>query len=205
MAFFRFFSNKVTGTGTSNPFHIRPLIGATIPLNSSFEYIINFYNPYNYSIDINEIFTSDENLIIELLSQKSQKTKIIRRFEHKDQWHLEPYETKSVIKINYLAYKLDRLHGFYCIKTNSNDTIISPVEINVVNQINLYSNVDLLELSPDGYIRSTAKPITVPVYVINNGITPVTITVRTFYKLNWKKKLFIYFRFNIKYVAYSSL
>lgn len=184
MAFFRFFSNKVTGTGTSNPFHIRPLIGATIPLNSSFEYIINFYNPYNYSIDINEIFTSDENLIIELLSQKSQKTKTIRRFEHKDQWHLEPYETKSVIKINYLAYKLDRLHGFYCIKTNSNDTIISPVEINVVNQINLYSNVDLLELSPDGYIRSTAKPITVPVYVINNGITPVTITVRTFYKLN---------------------
>ncbi|CAF4461293.1 unnamed protein product [Rotaria socialis] len=166
----------VTGIGTSNPFLIRPLIGATIPLNSTFEYIINFYNPYNYSLHINEIFTSDENLIIELLSYKTQKTKIIKSFEHIEHWHLKPYEKKPLVKINYLAYKLDRLHGFYCIKTNSNDTIIVPVEINVVNHLNIYSNVDLLELSSDGFIRSTARPITVPVYVINNGITPVTIT-----------------------------
>jgi hypothetical protein len=84
---------------------------------------------------------------------------------------------KPIIKINYLAYKLDRLRGFYCIKTNSNDTIIVPVEISVLNHLNIYSNVDILEFSPDGLIRSTARQITIPVYVINNGITPVTITV----------------------------
>ncbi|CAF3551098.1 unnamed protein product [Rotaria sordida] len=165
----------VNGIGVLNPFHIRPLIGATIPLNSTFEYTINFFNPYNYSIDINEIFTSDENLIIELLSYKNRKTKIIKTFEHHEQWHIEPYQRKSIIKINYLAYKLDRLHGFYCIKTNSNDTIIVPVEINVSNHLKLYSNVDQLEFSPDGLIRSTAKPVTIPVYVINNGLIPVTI------------------------------
>jgi hypothetical protein len=62
-------------------------------------------------------------------------------------------------------------------KTNSNDTIVVPVEISVLNQLNLYSNVDILEFSPDGLVRSTAKPISIPVYVINNGIKPVTITV----------------------------
>jgi hypothetical protein len=168
---------KVHGIGTINPFHIRPLIGATIPLNATFEYLIHFYNPYNYSIDINEIYTSDENLIIELLSYKNQKNKITKTFEHKEQWHIESYQIKPIIKINYLAYKLDRLHGFYCIKTNSNDTIVVPVEISVLNQLNLYSNVDILEFSPDGLVRSTAKPISIPVYVINNGIKPVTITV----------------------------
>jgi hypothetical protein len=168
---------KVNGIGTVNPFHLRPLIGATIPLNSTFEYTINFYNPYNYSIDINEIYTSDENLIIELLSYKNQKYKITKIFEHKEQWHLEPYRIKPIVKINYLAHKLDRLHGFYCIKTNSNDTIIVPVEINVSDRENLYSNVDLIEFSAHGLIHSTARPITVPVYVINNGLNPVIITV----------------------------
>ncbi|CAF3697659.1 unnamed protein product [Adineta steineri] len=165
----------VNGIGTISLFHLRPLIGATIPLNSTFEYIIHFYNPYNYSIDINEIYTSDENLIIELLSYKQQRNKIIKTFEHKDQWHLEPYQVKPIIKINYFAYKLERLHGFYCIKTNSNDTIIVPVEINVANHLSLYSNVDLLEFTPDNLIRSTARPVTIPVYVINNGREPVTI------------------------------
>ncbi|UJR33639.1 hypothetical protein I4U23_021073 [Adineta vaga] len=166
----------VNGIGTFSPFHLRPLIGATIPLNSTFDYTIHIYNPYNYSIDINEIYTSDENLIIELLSYKQQRTKIVKSFQHQEQWHLKPYEVKPIIKINYFAYNLERLHGFCCIKTNSNDTIIIPVEINVSDQINLYSNVDILEFSSENFIRSTAKPITIPVYVINNRKNPVTIT-----------------------------
>ncbi len=146
-------------------------------MNSTFEYITHFYNPYNYSIDINEIYTSDENLIIELFSYKKQRNKIIKTFEHEEQWHIEPYQMKPIIKINYFAYKLERLHGFYCIKTNSNDTVIVPVEINVSNHFNLYSNIDILEFAPNSLIRSTARPVTVPVYVINNGINPVTIIV----------------------------
>ncbi|CAF0749813.1 unnamed protein product [Adineta ricciae] len=166
----------VNGIGTLSPFHIRPLIGANIPLNSTFEYTVHFYNPYNHSIDINEIFTSDENLFIELLSYKQQRNKIVKSFEHQQQWHMKPYEVKPIIKINYYAYKLERLHGFYCIKTNSNDTIVVPVEINVSDEQSLYSNVDILEFSPENFIRSTARPIRIPIYVINNGKTPVTIT-----------------------------
>ena len=56
---------QVNGIGVLNPFRIRPMIGAIVPFNGTFEYILHFYNPYNYSLDINEIYTSDENLIIE--------------------------------------------------------------------------------------------------------------------------------------------
>ena len=153
------------------------MIGATIPLNATFEYSIHVYNPYNYSIDINEIFTSDENLILELLSRKSLATKLSKTVEQEEQWHLQPYETKPIVKINYLAHKLARLHGFYCIKTSSNDTMIVPVEINVSNQENLYSNVDMLEFNPDGLVRTAVRQITIPVYTINNGLYPVTLTV----------------------------
>jgi hypothetical protein len=55
--------------------------------------------------------------------------------------------------------------------------IIVPVEINVLDHPNLYSNVDLLEFSSHGLIHSTARPITIPIYVINSGLNPVTITV----------------------------
>lgn len=186
--FFSFFL-KVSGVGTTNPFQIRPLIGATIPLNSTFEYLIHFYNPFNYSIDINEIYTSDENLIIELISYKNQKNKITKTFEYQEQWHVEPYRTKPIVKIYYLAHKLDRLHGFYCIKTNSNETIIVPVEINVSDQESIYSNVDIIEFSTNGVVHSSARSVTVPVHVINNGQHPVTVTVRSIFF--WKFSSFL--------------
>lgn len=150
-------------------------------MNSTFEYLIHFYNPFNYSIDINEIYTSDENLIIELISYKNQKNKITKTFEYQEQWHVEPYRTKPIVKIYYLAHKLDRLHGFYCIKTNSNETIIVPVEINVSDQESIYSNVDIIEFSTNGVVHSSARSVTVPVHVINNGQHPVTVTVRSIF------------------------
>ena len=153
------------------------MTGTTIPLNSTFEYTIHFHNPHNHSIKINEIYTSDENLIIELVSHRNYRNHIKNNFEINDQWRLEPYETKAIAKIHYIANKLDRLHGFYCIKTNLNDTIIVPVEINVDDSVGLYSNVDQLQFSPDGFVQSISKPISVPIYVINNGNQPVTITV----------------------------
>ena len=170
-------SFKVNGIGIQNPFHVRPLVGATVPLNSTYEYLVHFYNPYNYSIDINEIYTSDENLIIELFSIKTQKNKITKNFDHHDKWHLEPYRMRPIVKLNYFAHKLDRLHGFYCIKTNTNDTIIVPVEINVSDRENLYSNVDFIEFSWHGFVHSSATTLSIPVYVVNNGLHPVTITV----------------------------
>ncbi len=126
---------------------------------------------------INEIYTSDENLIIELLSHKNFKNRLTKIFSYHEQWYLKPYETKSIIKINYFAYKLNQLNGFICLKTNFSEKIILPVEINVLNRSGLYSNVDLLEFATERFIRSVIKSIKIPVYVFNYGLDPVMITV----------------------------
>ena len=168
---------KVYGKGLSNPFRLRSLISATIPLNATFEYTIDFYNPYNYSIDINEIYTSDENLNIDLLSKRNIRNKITKNLEFYEQWHLKPYEVKSVIKIKYWAFELNHFHGFVCIQTNATDFILLPVKINVSNHPRIYSNVDLLEFSANSYIHSTMKPITRPIYIFNNDLDPLLISV----------------------------
>ncbi|CAF4343186.1 unnamed protein product, partial [Rotaria sordida] len=99
-----------------------------------------------------------------------------KTFEHYEQWHLKPYEIKPIIKINYFAYKLNKLQGYVCIKTNFSDIIIIPVEINVLNRSGLYSNVDLLEFTDHRFILSSTQPITIPLYVFNNGLNPIMIT-----------------------------
>lgn len=95
-----------------------------------------------------------------------------------------------------MAYKTDRLHGFYCIKTNRNDTIIVPVEINVADNLGLYSNVDTLEFTTDGYVRSMDEAITVPIYVTNNGNDPVIISVSKLAKVeeNYRASQNLFFR-----------
>lgn len=146
-------------------------------MNSTYEYIIEFYNPHSYALEINEIYTSDENLIIEFLSTKNIKNRIAKQFEYHEQWYLKPYEIKAIIKINYFAYKLNKQYGYVCIKTNFSDIIIIPVEINVSNKPGLYSNVDLLEFIAAKYLHSFAKSITIPVYAFNNGLNTMLITV----------------------------
>jgi hypothetical protein len=182
---------KISGIGKLNPFRLRPLINIEIPINSTYEYIIQFYNPYNYPLNINEIYTSDENLIIELLSNKNPKNRLTKISPYHEQWYLKHYETKSINKINYFAYKLNQLYGFICMKTNFSEKIILPVEINVLNRPGLYSNVDLLEFSTERFIRSVTKSIKIPVYVFNYGLDPVMIAVSDILNISIKMNLFL--------------
>ena len=165
------------GTGILNPFRVRPLLNAVIPLNSTFEHIVHFFNPFNHALDIMEIYTSDKNLIIELLFQANVKNKISKSNGRIVQWHLKPYEVKPIVKINYVAHQPGRLGGFICIKTNLSDKIILPVEILVLKRPGLYSNVDSLKFTNDDLLRSTDAQLTIPIYVINHGPGPLTITV----------------------------
>ena len=148
------------------------MLNIEIPSNSVYDYIISFHNPYNYSLSINEIYTSDENLLIELLT--NEKNRMKRNSQFSEQWHLKPYETKSIIKINYYAYQSNHLYAFICIKTNFTENIILPVQINVSTRFGLYSNVDLLELNTQRTFSSEQTPV----YAVNYGLDQVIITVR---------------------------
>ena len=123
-------------------------------------------------MSITEVYTSDENFIIELITNDKTHLKKSSSFYHR--WHLRPYETKFIVKINYFAHQTSQVLAFICIRTNSNDRIILPVQINVSTRVGLYSNVDLLQLNTDRSFLSSQ----IPVYAFNHGIDPVIITVR---------------------------
>jgi hypothetical protein len=56
---------KVMGVGVENLYKLKPILNARIPVNSSYTTVINLYNPHNTSLQILEIFTSDDDLHIE--------------------------------------------------------------------------------------------------------------------------------------------
>ena len=58
--------NKVSGNGYSNEYKLKTNINAKINLNSSYTTSIEFYNPNNEALKITEIFTSDDDLHLEL-------------------------------------------------------------------------------------------------------------------------------------------
>ncbi len=58
--------NKVSGNGYSNEYKLKTNINAKINLNSSYTTSIEFYNPNNETLKITEIFTSDDDLHLEL-------------------------------------------------------------------------------------------------------------------------------------------
>lgn len=78
---------KVKGVGIRNPFKLKPILNARIPINTSFTSQIVLHNPLNVSLQINEMFTSDDDLHIELTNQiKSKQIKINDLKLSKDIW-----------------------------------------------------------------------------------------------------------------------
>lgn len=47
------FKYQVTACGMSNPFRLRPFIGAKVPINSSYSPLIHIYNPHNSTLQVN--------------------------------------------------------------------------------------------------------------------------------------------------------
>ena len=56
----------VMGVGVPNDYKLRPILNARIPLNSSFTSLIQLHNPNNFSLQVLEIYTSDDDLHLEL-------------------------------------------------------------------------------------------------------------------------------------------
>lgn len=58
----------VKGIGVPNAFKLRPILNARIPLNSSYTSLIKLHNPHSFPLQIVEIYTSDDDLHVEIPS-----------------------------------------------------------------------------------------------------------------------------------------
>lgn len=57
---------QVRGRGASNPYRLRPFVGARVPLNGTFVSAVQLHNPHASTLRITEMYTSGGDLHLEL-------------------------------------------------------------------------------------------------------------------------------------------
>ena len=62
----------VNGMGIRNPYKLKPILNARIPINSSFSSQLVLYNPHNVSLQVMEIYTSDDDLHVEVFGHSTE-------------------------------------------------------------------------------------------------------------------------------------
>ena len=63
------FTYQVFGEGIESPFRVRPLVGAKIPLNSSYAPFLRLHNPETKPMRILELYTTSSLLHVEPFSR----------------------------------------------------------------------------------------------------------------------------------------
>ena len=74
------FKYIVLGIGIENSYKLKPILNARIPVNSSFTSLIQLHNPYNVPLQVLEIYTSDDDLHLELppnLAEQALKAQML--------------------------------------------------------------------------------------------------------------------------------
>lgn len=186
-----FIKYTVNGIGIANPYKLKPILNARIPINTSFTSQIKLHNPLNVSIQVIEMYTSDDDLHIELLNIKSTKYKIDHKENndqsfkliHKDLWLLKPFETRQIGLIHFIGRQANNHTAFICIQTKTlndeklNDTpvyFVLPFELEVTKQFGLFSpltQVDFGDIELDTNVIQTRDEISY--FNLNSTISPV--------------------------------
>lgn len=154
------FRYNVFGTGTPNPYRIKPLVGVKMPLNSSYSPMIELHNPHSSTIQVLEMYSSGGDLHLELPGGQTEGESGL--------WLIPPYHTKPVMKANFLA-RMEHNHTAYIrIKTNSTgaEFLYLPLEVEVSSQPGIYCPQEMIDF---GLLSSDGGPRTLDLLVLNSG------------------------------------
>ena len=158
------FPLPVSGVGTLNPYQLRSL-SARIPLNYSYSPTISMYNPHAELLQITEMYSTAEDLHLELLSTDAPSA-----------WEVPPYQSKPVMRLNFFADRLDRYTAFIRVKTNfdkqTGAQLIIPLEVEVVSRENVVSTAQELDF---GLVRSSDELKYLNITLYNPSETAVRV------------------------------
>ena len=122
----------VKAQGTPNPYRLKPLVGVKLPLNSSYSPMIQLHNPHPEPIQVLEMYSSGGDLHLELPDGATEGSDAV--------WQIPPYQTKAVMKANFVA-RLENNHTAYIrIKTNTTgaEFLYLPLEVEVTKEPGIY-------------------------------------------------------------------
>ncbi|XP_070197652.1 transmembrane protein 131-like isoform X2 [Littorina saxatilis] len=159
---------QVFGVGIPNPFRLRPYLGARVPINNSFSPVIQMHNPYGSKIQVVEMFSSEGDLHLELPSGEREATQEL--------WEIKPYETKNVMRANFVGRVESNHTAFIRIKTDQDSSeklLILPVEVEFSAEPGIYSPIEMLDF---GILRTLDDPKTLRLNLINTGVKAAHIT-----------------------------
>ncbi|RWS31127.1 transmembrane protein 131-like isoform X4 [Leptotrombidium deliense] len=162
------FKYQVSAIGVANPYRLRPLVGAKVPLNSSYSPVIHIYNPHSSTLQLTEMYSTGGGLHLELPTGTNDAPKQL--------WQIPPFETKAIMKANFLARSEKNHTAYIRIKTNASDEetkeLILPVEVEVSAAPGIYSPVDVLDF---GVTRSIDESLELSLQILNAGTKTITI------------------------------
>ncbi|KAG8197319.1 hypothetical protein JTE90_013446 [Oedothorax gibbosus] len=154
------FKFQVSAIGVPNPYRLRPYVGVRMPLNSSFTPIIYMHNPHSTTLKLTEMYSSGGDLHLELPDGDSETSQSL--------WEIPPFESKPIIKANFIA-RVEKNHtAFIRIRTNSSgqDYLLLPVEVDVSSAPGIYSPSEIIDF---GVLRSHDEPKVVTLSLLNSG------------------------------------
>lgn len=156
------------GYGLPNPYRLKPLVGARIPVNGTYEPLITMHNTHDTRIQVVEMHSSGADFHLQLPNNGEQDVG--------SAWAIEPFETKPVMRGSFQG-KADGNHtGFIKIRVNStaasSEYLLLPVEVQVSSEPGMYSPQDSLDF---GLLVETDKPKTMSLSIINAERSPVNI------------------------------
>ena len=160
---FRF---NVKAQGTPNPYRLRPLVGVKLPVNSSFSPLIQLHNPHPEPIQVLEMYSSGGDLHLELPNGETEGSETF--------WQIPPYQTKPVMKANFVARGINNHTAYIRIKTNTTgaEFLYLPLEVEVTSQPGIYSPQDMIDF---GLVPADSPPQSVKVLVLNSGTKAIQI------------------------------
>ena len=161
------FRYNVRGTGTPNPYRIKPLVGVRLPVNSSYNPVIQIHNPHPATIQVLEMYSSGGDLHLELPGGGHEAETGI--------WQIPPYHTKEVMKANFLARAESNHTAYIRIKTNTTgaEFLYLPLEVEVSSQPGIYCPQEMVDF---GLVPSDSGIKTMELLVLNSGSKPITVS-----------------------------
>jgi hypothetical protein len=163
---------QVFGTGVPNPYRLRPFLGARVPVNTSYSPLINIHNPHGSTLKVMEMYTSHGDLHLELPAATEEPLRKI--------WEIGPYETKAVMRANFVGRVVSNHTAFIRIRTNmeheqQSEMLILPVEVEVTDNGGIFSSLEMLDF---GTLRTMDGPKSLRLQLLNTGPKTVEVKVR---------------------------
>src|SRR2546426_834628 len=91
-----------------------------------------------------------------------------------EMWQIAPFETKTIMRANFLARSEKNHTAYIRIKTNhtGGDFVILPVEVEVSSMPGIYAPIDLLDF---GVMRTNDEPKMLSLQILNSGTKQIQI------------------------------